>query len=67
MPVYAVLPRSGKKDGKITDRNGEALSGRIFPEQGRIGLVHPEELPARFVSTAMAAFQAIIGKGKKKE
>ena len=27
----------------------------------------PEELPARFVSTAMAAFQAIIGKGKKKE
>lgn len=67
MPVYAVLPRSGKKDGKITDRNGEALSSRIFPEQGRIGLVHPEELPARFVSTAMAAFQAIIGKGKKKE
>ncbi len=27
----------------------------------------PEELPARFVSTAMAAFQGIIGKGKKKE
>lgn len=27
----------------------------------------PEELPARFVSTAMAAFQANIGKGKKKE
>ena len=27
----------------------------------------PEELPARFVSTAMTAFQGIIGKGKKKE
>lgn len=27
----------------------------------------PEELPARFVSTALAAFQGIIGKGKKKE
>lgn len=46
---------------------GRRFPGRIFPEQGRIGLVHPEELPARFVSTAMAAFQAIIGKGKKKE
>jgi hypothetical protein len=29
--------------------------------------VHPEELPARFVATATAAFQGIIGKGKKKE
>jgi hypothetical protein len=29
--------------------------------------VHQEELPARFVATAMAAFQGIIGKGKKKE
>ena len=27
----------------------------------------PEELPARFASTAMAAFQGMIGKGIKKE
>ena len=36
MPVYAVLPRSGKKDGKGWI-NGEAVSDGI-------GLVHPEEL-----------------------
>ena len=33
-----------KEDGQITDGNGEAVSGRIFSGQGRIGLVHPEEL-----------------------
>ena len=33
-----------EEGGQITDGNGEAFSGRIFPEQGRIGLVYPEEL-----------------------
>ena len=33
-----------EEDGQITDGNGEAFSSRIFPKQGQIGLVHPEEL-----------------------
>ena len=33
MPVYAVLPGSGKKDGKGWI-NGEAVSDRIFSGQG---------------------------------
>ena len=33
-----------EENGQITDGNGEALSGRIFSGQKRIGLVHPEEL-----------------------
>ena len=67
--IESLCPVAVKKgnDGQIADENGEAISDIIFSGQGRIGLVHQEELPARFVATAMAAFQGIIGKGKKKE
>ena len=34
-----------EEGGQITDGNGEAVFGSIFSGQGRIGLVHPEELP----------------------
>lgn len=41
----------------------------VLPRSGKKGGKESgiEGLPARFVSAAMAAFQGIIGKGKKKE
>lgn len=33
-----------KENGQITDENEEAVSGAVSSGQGRIGLVHPEEL-----------------------
>lgn len=57
-----------KEDGSVLDEKGEAVSHEFFADEtGRIGLVHPEELPMRFVSTALAAFRAIIGKSEKRE
>ena len=45
---------------------GESVSPEFFADEtGRIGLAHPEELPARFASTALAAFRAIVGNSKK--